>query len=60
MGSHRVLSWDLFLLHISNIDKEVSPLTTLKSYVDNTRVQRKILDSQFDCTALQSDLQSIY
>ena len=50
----------LFLLHISSIAREVSPLTTLKSYVDDTRVQRRVLDSQSDCMTLQSDLQSIY
>ena len=55
-----VLGPILFLLHISSIAREVSPLTSLKSYVDDTRVQRRVLDSQTDCMTLQSDLQSIY
>ena len=55
-----VLGPILFLLHISSIAREVSPLTSLKSYVDDTRVQRRVLDSQSDCMTLQSDLQSIY
>ena len=55
-----VLGPILFLLHISNIAREVSTLTTLKSYVDDTRVQRCILDSASDCMTLQNDLQSIY
>ena len=37
----------------------VSELTSLKSYVDDTRVQRTIAEKA-DCDALQADLQSIY
>ena len=55
-----VLGPILFLLHIADISKGVSPLTTLKSYVDDTRVQRGIKDTETDCAALQADLETIY
>ena len=55
-----VLGPILFLLHIADIASGVSPRSTLKSYVDDTRVQRGILNAEADCTALQSDLESIY
>ena len=55
-----VLGPILFLLHIADIARAVSPQTTLKSYVDDTRVQRGILDSDDDCAALQADLETIY
>ena len=50
----------MFLLHIADISNGVDPLTTLKSYVDDTRVQRCINDSATDCAALQTDLATIY
>ena len=55
-----VLGPILFLLHIADISKDVSPKTTLKSYVDDTRVQRSISDKGADCSALQTDLAAIY
>ena len=55
-----VLGPVLFLLHISDIAKDVSEATNTISYVDDTRVSRKIADIQADCTALQQDLSSIY
>ena len=55
-----VLGPILFLLHIADISKDVSPNTTLKSYVDDTRVQRCISDTDADCSALQTDLAAIY
>ena len=55
-----VLGPILFLLHIADIAKGVSTNTTLKSYVDDTRVQRMISDPNADCSALQADLNSIY
>ena len=55
-----VLGPILFLLHISTIAKEISPPTSVKSYVDDTRVQRPIIDNVIDCEALQSDLLKIY
>jgi ribonuclease P/MRP protein subunit RPP40 len=54
-----VLGPILFLLHIADIARGVSAQTSLKSYVDDTRVQRSILDTA-DCEALQADLESIY
>ena len=50
----------LFLLHISDIARGVSAKTTTSSYVDDTRVNRCISDSDIDCQALQEDLASIY
>ena len=55
-----VLGPILFLLHIADIAKGVSTNTTLKSYVDDTRVQRMISDPNADCSPLQADLNSIY
>jgi hypothetical protein len=54
-----VLGPVLFLLHISNIAKDVSQSTTTTSYVDDTRVTRSIA-GQEDCQALQDDLDHIY
>ena len=54
-----VLGPILFLLHIADISRGVSELTSLKSYVDDTRVQRTVADKA-DCDALQADLQTIY
>ena len=50
----------LFLLHISDIAREVSENTSTTSYVDDTRVTRSIDDKSTDCSALQDDLASIY
>ena len=55
-----VLGPVLFLLHISDIAREVSAATSTSSYVDDTRVIRSIADPQSDCQALQQDLSSIY
>jgi ribonuclease P/MRP protein subunit RPP40 len=55
-----VLGPILFLLHIADIARAVSAKTSLKSYVDDTRLQRSILDSAVDCEALQADLETIY
>ena len=55
-----VLGPILFLLHISDIARDVSPLTATSSYVDDTRANRTIIDPAADCQALQDDLGSIY
>ena len=55
-----VLGPILFLLHISDIAREVSPRTITSSYVDDTRANRTITDPVVDCKALQEDLGSIY
>ena len=55
-----VLGPILFLIHISDIARDVSPATTTSSYVDDTRVTRSIVDMDHDCQALQDDLSSIY
>ena len=55
-----VLGPVLFLLHISDIARDVSPATTTTSYVDDTRASRSIADANVDCPALQNDLASIY
>ena len=60
MPQGTVLGPILFLLHIADIARSASPQTTLKSYVDDTRVQRGILDCDDDCAALQADLETIY
>ena len=44
-----VLGPVLFLLHISDIARNVSAATHTTSYVDDTRVSRSISDSQSDC-----------
>ena len=50
----------LFLLHISDIARDVSAGTTTSSYVDDTRVNRCIADTEADCSSLQADLCRIY
>ena len=55
-----VLGPVLFLLHIADIAREVSEDTTTSSYVDDTRVNRTIVDPDSDCLTLQEDLQGIY
>ena len=55
-----VLGPVLFLLHISDIARGVSSPTTTTSYVDDTRVSRRIVDKVADCQALQDDLGSVY
>ena len=55
-----VLGPVLFLLHISDIAKDVSEATNTTSYVDDTRVSRRISDKQADCSAMQGDLSIIY
>ena len=57
-----VLGPILFLLHISCIAREVSPGSTVSSYVDDTRVTRCMSNSNLsnDCLTLQQDLQAIY
>ena len=50
----------LFLLHIADIASNVSAGTTTSSYVDDTRVQRSIIDTDQDCRDLQEDLATIY
>ena len=55
-----VLGPILFLLHISGIAREVSPESTVSSYVDDTRVTRCMTNPLPDCMALQEDLQAVY
>ena len=55
-----VLGPILFLLHISSIAREVSPESTVSSYVDDTRVTRCMANPLPDCQALQQDLQAVY
>ena len=55
-----VLGPILFLLHISCIAREVSPGSTVSSYVDDTRVSRGITNNTSDCLKLQQDLEAIY
>ena len=55
-----VLGPILFLLHIADIASNVSAGTTTTSYVDDTRVQRSIIDIDQDCRGLQEDLATIY
>ena len=55
-----VLGPILFLLHIADIASNTSAGTATSSYVDDTRVQRSIVDVDTDCRALQSDLSTIY
>ena len=54
-----VLGPVLFLLHIADIARRVSPMSRASSYVDDTRVSRSITN-QVDCMALQEDLSTIY
>ena len=55
-----VLGPVLFLLHIADIASNVSAGTTTTSYVDDTRVQKSIIDTDQDCRDLQEDLATIY
>ena len=55
-----VLGPILFLLHISCIARDSSPVTHITSYVDDTRANRRILDTSVDSAQLQSDLEAIY
>ena len=55
-----VLGPILFLIHISDIARDVSASTTTTSYVDDTRVTRSMVDIGSDCQSLQDDLTSIY
>ena len=55
-----VLGPVLFLLHIADIASNESAGTTTSSYVDDTRVQRSIIDTDQDCRDLQEDLATIY
>ena len=55
-----VLGPILFLIHISDIARNVVPTTVTSSYVDDTRVTRSIVDLDSDCQVLQNDLVSIY
>ena len=55
-----VLGPVLFLLHIADIARQVSPDTRTSSYVDDTRATRGIKDPAVDCKVLQDDLVSIY
>jgi hypothetical protein len=50
----------LFLHMIADIAQDVSPLTRVSSFVDDTRVKRCIKDPVSDCRDLQADLQTIY
>ena len=54
-----VLGPILFLIHIRDIAKGLSPSTTASSFADDTRVQRGIQGLE-DCSVLQSDLDVIY
>ena len=54
-----VLGPILFLLHISDIARDVEARTKVTSYVDDTRVERGIRD-QADVHQLQKDLEGIY
>ena len=54
-----VLGPVLFLVHIRDIAKNLTPRTTASSFADDTRVQRGIHSSN-DCSILQSDLKQIY
>ena len=55
-----VLGPILFLLHIADIARNVSPDTLISSYVDDTRANHCIRDVEKDCEVLQKDLASIY
>ena len=55
-----VLGPVLFLLHIADIASNVSAGTTTTSYVDDTRVQKSIIDTDQECRDLQEDLATIY
>ena len=51
-----VLGPVLFLVHISDIARGISPLTTASSFADDTRVKRPIKTPSLDCQNLQKDL----
>ena len=55
-----VLGPVLFLIHISDIARDVSSTTTTSSYVDDTRVSRSMGSDDSDCQKLQDDLATIY
>ena len=55
-----VLGPVLFLIHIADIARGVSPSTTTTSFADDTRAKRAIKDPVQDCTSLQQDLGAIY
>jgi ribonuclease P/MRP protein subunit RPP40 len=55
-----VLGPILFLLHIADIARDVSPGTMTSSYVDDTRANRCITNPDTDCQILQDDLEGIY
>ena len=48
----------LFLLHIALMGAELSTSTTVKSFADETRLKRGIMEEQ-DCAALQLDLEAV-
>ena len=50
-----VLGPVLFLLLIADIATNISAETSASSYVDDTRIQRRIADTDQDCRALQED-----
>ena len=54
-----VLGPVLFLVHLKDIGKELSPRTSASSFADDTRIQRGIYSYE-DCSTLQSDLEHIY
>ena len=54
-----VLGPILFLIHIANMGKDVSPATSISSFADDTRLKRGI-SSEEDCVSLQEDLESVY
>ena len=49
----------LFLIHIGDIDEEISNNSTISCFADDTRIMRKITQDT-DCQLLQEDLNSIY
>ena len=55
-----VLGPVLFLLHIADIAREVSPETATFYYVDSTRANRIIADTATECQALQEDMSGIF
>ena len=49
----------LFLIHIGDIDGNLSNNSTISCFADDTRIMRKITEEN-DCQLLQEDLNSIY
>ena len=49
----------LFLIHIMDIDDEISNNSIISCFADDTRIMRKITQDS-DCQLLQEDLNSIY